>query len=137
MREICDRYDVLLIADEVVTGFGRTGRWLAMRALRRRAGPYHDGQGHLEPVRAAGRGGGVPRVNEPFAAGEAFVHGFTNMGHPVACAVSFAVIDVLREDRLVEHAAEMGEYLPRTRKVPRIRPWPIYEASDSCVSASW
>ena len=45
------------------------------------------------------------RVNEPFAAGKAFVHGFTNMGHPVACAIGSRVIDILREDGLVENCA--------------------------------
>jgi adenosylmethionine-8-amino-7-oxononanoate aminotransferase len=50
-------------------------------------------------------------VNEPFAAGETFVHGFTNMGHPLACAASLAVLDIIEKDRLVENSAEVGEYL--------------------------
>ena len=110
VREICDRHDVLLIADEVVTGFGRTGRWLAMQHFGVAPDLITMGKGISSLYAPLGAVGVSPRVNEPFAAGKAFVHGFTNMGHPVACAVGCAVIDVLREDRLVEHAAEMGEY---------------------------
>src|SRR4026207_1451206 len=51
---------------------------------------------------------GSDEVNEPFAAGETFVHGFTNMGHPLACAASPAVLDILEQNKVVESSAEVG-----------------------------
>ncbi|HEX2464784.1 MAG TPA: aspartate aminotransferase family protein [Thermoanaerobaculia bacterium] len=122
VREICDRHDVLLIADEVVTGFGRTGRWLAMQHFGVAPDLITMGKGISSLYAPLGAVAVSPRVNEPFAAGKAFVHGFTNMGHPVACAVGCAVIDVLLQDRLVEHAAEMGEYF--ASRAGRIREHP-------------
>jgi putrescine aminotransferase len=118
VREICDRHRVLLIADEVVTGFGRTGRWFAMEHFGVEPDLITMGKGISSLYAPLGAVAVSARVNEPFAAGKAFVHGFTNMGHPVACAVGAAVIDVLREDRLIEHAAEMGSYLAeRSRRL--------------------
>jgi adenosylmethionine-8-amino-7-oxononanoate aminotransferase len=115
IREICDAYDILLIADEVVTGFGRTGKWFAME---------HFG---VEPdIMTIGKGisslytplGGVivsDRVNEPFQKGTYFNHGFTNQGHPVACAAGLAVLDILEKDGLIENSASVGEYLHSQR----------------------
>jgi adenosylmethionine-8-amino-7-oxononanoate aminotransferase len=118
VREICDRHGVLLIADEVVTGFGRTGRFLAMEHFDVAPDLITLGKGISSLYAPLGAVAVSPRVNEPFAAGKAFVHGFTNMGHPVACAVGSAVIDILREDRLIEHAAEMGDYFEeRSRRL--------------------
>ena len=56
VRELCDQYGILMIADEVMSGFGRTGEWFAVEPLGRRPRPDHDGQGPDERVRAAGRG---------------------------------------------------------------------------------
>jgi adenosylmethionine-8-amino-7-oxononanoate aminotransferase len=111
IREICSAHDILLIADEVVSGFGRTGRWFAIE---------HFG---VEPdLMTVGKGitslytplGGVivsDAVNEPFHNGTYFNHGFTNQGHPVACAASLAVLDILEKDGLIENSAAVGEYL--------------------------
>jgi adenosylmethionine-8-amino-7-oxononanoate aminotransferase len=111
VREICDRYDVLLIADEVVTGFGRTGRWFAMEHFGVQADIMTTAKGISGLVVPMGAVTVSDQVNEPFAAGETFVHGFTNMGHPLACAASLAVLDVIEKDKLVENSAAVGEYL--------------------------
>jgi adenosylmethionine-8-amino-7-oxononanoate aminotransferase len=118
VREICDRHGVLLIADEVVTGFGRTGRWFAMEHHGVVPDLFTMGKGISSLYAPLGAVAVSARVNEPFAAGKAFIHGFTNMGHPVACAAGAAVIDILRQDRLIEHAAEMGDYFEeRSRRL--------------------
>ena len=111
IREICDRYDVLLIADEVVTGFGRTGRWFAMEHFGVQADIMTTAKGISGLVVPMGAVTVSDEVNEPFAAGETFVHGFTNMGHPLACAASLAVLDIIKNDKLVENSAEVGAYL--------------------------
>jgi adenosylmethionine-8-amino-7-oxononanoate aminotransferase len=111
VREICDRYDVLLIADEVVTGFGRTGRWFAMEHFGVQADIMTTAKGISGLVVPMGAVTVSDEVNEPFAAGETFVHGFTNMGHPLACAASLAVLDIIEKDKLVENSAAIGDYL--------------------------
>ncbi len=111
VRRICDQYDVLLIADEVVTGFGRTGRWFAMEHF----GVVPD----LITVAKGISGSQAPlgavlvsdRVAAPFNDGATFVHGFTNQGHPLACAAGTALLEILKADRLVERAAELSPRL--------------------------
>ncbi|MBS1677004.1 MAG: aspartate aminotransferase family protein [Actinobacteria bacterium] len=112
VRAICDRHDVLFIADEVVTGMGRTGRNFGIE--------HWD----VEPdviVTAKGLAGGyVPlgaviaqdEIVELFEAeGASFVHGLTYESHPVACAAGVAVLAIIVRDRLVENAARQGDRL--------------------------
>ena len=91
LREICDRHDVLLIADEVITGFGRTGRWFALE--------HWDVQPDIMSVAKAITSAYIPlaafviseRIHEAILAAPAdakFMHGYTNAGHPTACAVA-------------------------------------------------
>src|SRR6056297_2113566 len=108
VREICDRYDVLLILDEVMTGAGRTGRFLASE---------HWG---LEPdiaVMSKGFAAGyVPlgamvaheRLVEAVLDAGGFLHGYTYVGNPLACAAGLAVIDEIERQDLVGNAARMG-----------------------------
>jgi adenosylmethionine-8-amino-7-oxononanoate aminotransferase len=116
VREICDRHDVLLIADEVITGFGRTGRWFALE---------HWGvQPDLMTVAKAITSAYVPlagfffsrRVHEAFmtaAEGKKFMHGYTNAGHPTACAVALRNLKIMEDESLIEHAAGLGDRLLR------------------------
>ena len=116
LREICDRHDVLLIADEVITGFGRTGRWFALE---------HWGvQPDLMAVAKAITSAYVPlagfivsdRMHETIQSAPPdakFMHGYTNAGHPTACAVALRNLRIIEEEGLVEHAAAMGERLRR------------------------
>jgi adenosylmethionine-8-amino-7-oxononanoate aminotransferase len=112
IRETCDRYGVLWIADEIVTGFGRTGRNFGYQ--------HWDAQPDILVVAKGMSGGYVPlsgliiseRVVRPFQKQEArFVHGLTYQNHPVACAAALAVLDVIERERLVENAAVQGTYL--------------------------
>lgn len=111
IRRICDEYDVLLIADEVVTAFGRTGRMFGCE--------HFDVVPDLMTV-AKGMSscnaplGGVligEKVAEPFRHAHYFAHGFTNQGHPLSCAAGAAVLRILREDELVENAADLSAHL--------------------------
>jgi adenosylmethionine-8-amino-7-oxononanoate aminotransferase len=114
LREVCDRHQVLLIADEVITGFGRTGRWFALEHWR------------VEPdivtFAKAVTSAYVPlsgflisrQIHEAMTSAppsERFMHAYTNSGHPVACAVALANLRIMEEEGLVENARRMGERL--------------------------
>ncbi len=117
LRHLCDRFDVLLVFDEVFTGFGRTGAWFAA-----------DRFGVVPDVMAVGKslGGGMPIsacLGRPGAmrswgrsTGEA-VHTSTFLGHPLACAAALATLDVLEEERLPARAKTLGETLLRRLEV--------------------
>lgn len=111
IREICDHYDVLLVADEVVTGFGRTGKWFAMEHFGVQADIMTTAKGMSGMYAPLGAVTVSDEVNEPFKKDDYFIHGFTGGGHPVAVAAGIATIDVLREDKLVENAANMEAVL--------------------------
>ena len=110
IRAICDRHGVLLIADEVLSGFGRTGRWFAVD---------HDGvTPDLLTVAKGVTGGYAPGgavvVTERIARhfdDQVLWCGLTSYAHPLTCAAIVAAIEVLREERLVEHAAALGDWL--------------------------
>jgi adenosylmethionine-8-amino-7-oxononanoate aminotransferase len=114
VREICDRYDVLLIADEVLSGAGRTGTWSALE-------PY----GVVPDIMTLGKGiagGYVPlsavvttrAIADVIAHGTgALAHAQTFSHHPVLCAAGVATLRYLRERRLIERCAEMGPVLQR------------------------
>ncbi len=111
VRRICDENDVLLIADEVVTGFGRTGRWFAMDHFGVLPDIMTFAKGINSSYIPLGAATVSDKVNAPFKAGVNFVHGFTNGGHPLAAASGIALIDILKSDGLVEQSAERGRQL--------------------------
>ena len=114
IRQICDRYDVLFIADEVITGFGRTGKtfglehWGVVPDLMSFAKGVTSG---YQPLGGVMMGERVHRIFRELGEGEVFSHGYTYSGHPVCCAVALRNLDIIREERLVERAAAMGERL--------------------------
>jgi adenosylmethionine-8-amino-7-oxononanoate aminotransferase len=112
LRQMCDKYGLLLIADEVITGFGRTGRWFAMEHwnvmpdLMIFAKGVTSGYLPLSGVmmtRAVHDT--LKTVHGPFQ------HGFTYSGHPTACAVALRNLQILGDEHLVEQAAEKGARL--------------------------
>ncbi|MCH8064207.1 MAG: aspartate aminotransferase family protein [Chloroflexi bacterium] len=116
VREICDRHDVLLIADEVITGFGRTGRWFALE--------HWDVQPDIMAVAKAITSAYVPlagfivsrRIHEAMLSSPPdakFMHGYTNAGHPTACAVALRNLQIIEDEGLVQRAAELGDRLRR------------------------
>jgi putrescine aminotransferase len=112
LREVCDRHGVLLIADEVITGFGRTGRWFAMQHWN--VNPdlmiFAKGvtSGYL-PLSGVMLTRGVHDTLKGL--GAAFPHGFTYSGHPTACAVALRNLRIIEEEGLVARAGEMGKKL--------------------------
>jgi adenosylmethionine-8-amino-7-oxononanoate aminotransferase len=123
VREICDRYGILLLSDEVITGFGRLGEWFGAVKY----GFQPDMITFAKGV-TAGHGpmGGVivsDRMAEPFVSGdETFMHGLTFGGHPAICAMALKVLDIIeREDVLsnVRHnEPQMRELLESLRDIP-------------------
>jgi adenosylmethionine-8-amino-7-oxononanoate aminotransferase len=114
LREICDRHDVLLIADEVITGFGRTGRWFALGHwgvepdLVSFAKGVTSGYLPLGGVLASRR---VHEAIESAPMDRRFMHAATYSGHPVCCAVGLRNIEIIESEGLVERAAIMGRCL--------------------------
>jgi putrescine aminotransferase len=114
LREICDRYEILLIADEVITGFGRTGRWFALGHwgvepdLVSFAKGVTSGYLPLGGVIASKR---VHDAIESAPADRKFMHAATYSGHPVCCAVGLRNVEIIESEGLVERAAVMGRRL--------------------------
>jgi adenosylmethionine-8-amino-7-oxononanoate aminotransferase len=124
IREICDRYDVLFVADEVMTGFGRTGR---------RFGIEHWGVTPDLIACAKGISGGYAPlgavivkpelVGEVRGRGKSFVVGHTSAGNPLACAAGLAVLRHLERHDLTRNAAEVGtHFLDQLRELMERRP---------------
>lgn len=108
VREICDRHKVLLITDEIQSGLGRTGKLLAAEHEGVRADVVTIGKalsGGLYPISAVLSSRKVLCVFQP---GD---HGSTYGGNPLACAVAREALKILVEEKLIERAAELGDYL--------------------------
>jgi 4-aminobutyrate aminotransferase len=106
VREICDQHDILLIFDEVQTGFGRTGNWFAAQTF-----------GVTPDIMAIAKGiaSGLP-LSATVASKELMKqwplgsHGTTFGGNPIACSAALATLQVFKEERLLENCREMGQY---------------------------
>jgi len=112
VRDLCDRHGILLVLDEVMTGFGRTGRWFACE--------HWDVVPDLMTLAKGITGGAVPlgavvvseRLRDWLRRNE-LASGLTACGHPLACAAGVATIEAMRDEGLVERAAAVGEALGR------------------------
>ncbi len=109
IREVCDRHGIVLICDEVMAGFGRTGKWFAAE--------HWDVVPDILTVAKGINSGYVPLgamvVNEPISEwirDKPLSGGLTYSGHPLACAAGVASIEAFREEGIVEHAAAMGDW---------------------------
>ncbi len=112
IREICDQYEVLLVADEVITGFGRTGKlfaldhWGVQPDLVQFAKSITSGYLPL---------GGIGMSDEIAAtvrdSNSPWMHAYTYSGHPTTCAVGLATLDFIEQQGIVEQAASKGQYL--------------------------
>lgn len=111
IQRICDKYEILLIADEVICGFGRTGNWFGSETLGIRPDIMTIAKGlssGYQPI-----GGSVVSDDVAAVIGESdFNHGYTYSGHPVACAVALENLRILEEEKVVEHVRDVvGPYL--------------------------
>ncbi|MEI3854757.1 MULTISPECIES: aminotransferase [unclassified Ensifer] len=118
MQAVCRRNDILYMADEVVTGFGRLGEWFASDAI-------YDTQPDILVSAKGITSGYIPLgatlisdeiydvISRPQCEGGVFSMGLTYSGHPVACAAALANIDIMERERLLPHAARTGAHLQK------------------------
>ncbi|MGE4084786.1 MAG: aspartate aminotransferase family protein [Vicinamibacterales bacterium] len=114
IREICDRYEVLLIADDVITGFGRTGRWFGLEHYGVEPDIMQFAKGITSgyvPLGGIGVSDKVRDVMNGVPANKRWMHAFTYSGHPTCCAVALANLDVFEREGLVARAQAAGERL--------------------------
>ncbi len=111
IREICDKHDVLFIDDEIICGFGRTGKWFGIEHWGVKADIITSAKGMT--------GGYTPmavviidqKIGEVFTRkGAAFIHGFTMEGNPVSATAGLTVLDIIEKEGLVERAAKLEEH---------------------------
>ena len=114
VREICDRHGVLLIADEVITGFGRTGRWFGSHHWNVRPDIFTFAKGITSGYMPLGGIQISDAIRDAIMGaeeGESWMHGYTYSGHAAACAVGLANLDIIEREGLVDRARVMGERL--------------------------
>jgi len=114
VRAICDKYEILFIADEVITGFGRTGEWFALKH-------WNVSPDILSFAKAITSGyiplGGIQISDEiretmdTAADSEAYMHGFTYSGHATACAVGLKNLEIMERENFPKRARELGRRL--------------------------
>ena len=115
VREICDRYDILLCADEVITGFGRLGAWFGSERYDIRPDLMTIAKGLSSSYAAIGAVVATDRLTKPFMEDtKMYAHGITFGGHPVQSAVALKNIEIMKRDRIVEHVAETQDTFRQT-----------------------
>ena len=122
MHEVCRRHDILYIADEVVTGFGRLGEWFASEARF----------GYVPDMIVSAKGissGYVPlgatiiservfeSISVPQGPGGVLSHRYTYSGHPVACAAALKTIEIMKRENTLEHVRRVGPYLQQKARL--------------------
>ena len=124
IQRICDKYEILLIADEVICGFGRTGNWFGSQTLGLRPHIMTIAKGLSSGYQPIGGSIVCDEVAEVINACE-FNHGYTYSGHPVACAVALKNLEIIEREGLVERVrTDTGPYFAE-QLAARIAPHPI------------
>ena len=114
VREICDRYDVLLVSDETICAFGRIGGMFACEDLKYQPDMITCAKGMTSGYSPIGAMIASERLFEPFKHGTTyFPHGYTFGGHPVSAAVALANLDIFEREGLNQHVREQAPALPR------------------------
>jgi adenosylmethionine-8-amino-7-oxononanoate aminotransferase len=114
VREICTRHDVLLIADEVVTGFCRTGKWFGLEHWNVTPDIVSFAKGVTSgylPLGGIMLNKAIKEAMDSVSPEKRWLHGSTNSGHPTCCAVALKNIEIMERERLSENAANMGRRL--------------------------
>ncbi|MEM7195628.1 MAG: aspartate aminotransferase family protein [Pseudomonadota bacterium] len=107
IQRICKKYDILLVADEVICGFGRTGNWFGSETYGIEADVMTMAKGLSSGYQPIGAVMVSDRVAEIIdRKGEEFTHGYTYSGHPVACAVALKNVQIMRDERIIENARD-------------------------------
>ena len=110
VQQICRDNDVLFVADEVITGFGRTGEWFGSVRYGLEPDMMTVAKGLTSGYLPLGAVVAGPRVSEPFwrpGSTEMFRHGYTYSAHPAACAVGLANLDIIEREQLVQRVREL------------------------------
>jgi adenosylmethionine-8-amino-7-oxononanoate aminotransferase len=114
IREICTRYEVLFIADEIITGFGRTGRWFGLEHWGVTADMVTFGKGVTSGYLPLGGMMVKAEIRDSMDAVEPssrWMHGYTYSGHPTCCVAALKNIEIIEREGLVQHSAKMGDLL--------------------------
>jgi putrescine aminotransferase len=107
IQRICNQYDILLVADEVITAFGRLGEWFGSTRLGIEPDLISIAKGVTSGYLPLGGALVSDRVADVvIAEGGEFAHGFTYSGHPASCAVALATINIMRDEGVVEHVRD-------------------------------
>ncbi|PHV04825.1 aspartate aminotransferase family protein [Janthinobacterium sp. BJB412] len=132
IQRICDKYGVLLIADEVICGFGRLGKWFASELFGIKPDLITFAKGVTSGYVPLGGVLVGDRVADVLIEkGGDFNHGFTYSGHPVACAAALENIRIIEEEKLVERVAnDTGPYLKQ--RFATLADHPLVGFADSC-----
>ena len=120
IREICDRYEILLISDEVMSGWGRTGKWFAVDHWEVVPDMITTAKGLTSGYVPLGAVIITDRIADYFE-DKMLWCGLTYSGHPLACAAAIATMEVYEEDQLIENAAKLGDYLGEKLEEIKIR----------------
>jgi adenosylmethionine-8-amino-7-oxononanoate aminotransferase len=113
LREICDRYGVLLVSDEVICAYGRLGHWFGAQRYGYQPDIITTAKGLTSGYSPLGAMLVSDRLAQPFlGTGKSFLHGFTFAGHPVSCAVALANLDLFESEGLLQHV-QTNEHLFR------------------------
>jgi adenosylmethionine-8-amino-7-oxononanoate aminotransferase len=113
VRQICDHYGILLIADEVICGFGRVGGWFGSQELGVVPDIITCAKGLTSGYAPLGAVMAAPHVADSFlgSEGDKFMHGVTFGGHPGACAAALANLAIIEREQLGERSKQMGDYM--------------------------
>src|SRR5262245_47802796 len=114
IREICDQYDVLLISDEVITGFGRTGRWFGLEHYGIEPDIMQFAKGITSgyvPLGGIGVSDTIREAINNVPPERRWMHAYTYSGHPTCCAVALRNIQIIEDEELVERVAQTGQRL--------------------------
>jgi putrescine aminotransferase len=112
IQRICKKYDILLMVDEVITGFGRTGAWFACESMGIVPDTITVAKGITSGYQPLSAVLFADKVADVLASGGEYYHGYTYSGHPVCCAVALANLDILQREGLIERVRDdTGPYL--------------------------
>ena len=110
VREICDEYEVLLVSDEVITGFGRTGKMFGLQHYGVEPDLMQFAKSITSGALPLGGIGISDEIAETITAGKTpWMHAYTYSGHPTTCAVALATLDIIENEDLAGQAVRKGE----------------------------
>ncbi len=114
VREICDRHNVLLIADEIITGFGRTGKWFGMQHWNVKPDLISFAKGVTSgylPLGGMMVSSAIKQAMDSVGPGDRWMHAYTYSAHPTCCAVGLKNLDIIENENLCANSERMGARL--------------------------